>query len=182
MIPSIVAQEVTRALHDFLATGFGPSNPALATVLDDFLAEPENLLEVLQASFAALQNCECGRSATKDPQQDGCYRRFYAYRRNRDIENTSRGTAAGRSRLGGAHVKIGNCENGAGVGRHRAAAIRCRTCGGRPRTSDPFATRSWPELAVLPDRADERQAGDKRNRLALRTLPSDNVQPCEVRS
>ena len=32
MIPSTVAHEVTRALHDFLATGFGPSNPALAAV------------------------------------------------------------------------------------------------------------------------------------------------------
>ena len=30
MIPSTVAHKVTRALHDFLATGFGPSNPALA--------------------------------------------------------------------------------------------------------------------------------------------------------
>ena len=45
MIPSAVAHEVTLALHDFLATGFGPSNPALASVLDDFLAEPENLVK-----------------------------------------------------------------------------------------------------------------------------------------
>ena len=43
MIPSVVAAEVTGALRDFLATGFGPSNPALASVVDDFLAEPENL-------------------------------------------------------------------------------------------------------------------------------------------
>ena len=27
MIPSVVAHEVARALQDFLATGFGPSNP-----------------------------------------------------------------------------------------------------------------------------------------------------------
>ena len=52
MIPSIVAQEITRALHDFLATGFGPSNPALATVLDDFLAEPENLVKGPYLSIA----------------------------------------------------------------------------------------------------------------------------------
>ena len=36
MIASTVAHEVARALRDFLATGFGPSNPALVTVLDDF--------------------------------------------------------------------------------------------------------------------------------------------------
>ena len=43
MIPSAVTVEVTGALRDFLATGFGPSNPALAHVVDDFLARPENL-------------------------------------------------------------------------------------------------------------------------------------------
>ena len=43
MIPSTLAAEVTGALQDFLATGFGPSNPALATVVDDFLADPDNL-------------------------------------------------------------------------------------------------------------------------------------------
>ena len=29
MIPSVVAAEMTGVLRDFLATGFGPSNPAL---------------------------------------------------------------------------------------------------------------------------------------------------------
>ncbi|MCZ0945645.1 MAG: DEAD/DEAH box helicase [Gammaproteobacteria bacterium] len=43
MIPSTVAAEVTGALQDFLATGFSPSNPALASVVDDFLADAENL-------------------------------------------------------------------------------------------------------------------------------------------
>ena len=43
MIPSLVASEVTDALRDFLATGFGPSNPAMAGVMADFLAQPENL-------------------------------------------------------------------------------------------------------------------------------------------
>ncbi len=45
MIPSVVASEVTGALRDFLSTGFGPSNPALASVMDDFLAVPENLVK-----------------------------------------------------------------------------------------------------------------------------------------
>ena len=39
MIPSVVAAEVTGALRDFLATGFGPSNPTLAHVIDDLLSE-----------------------------------------------------------------------------------------------------------------------------------------------
>ncbi len=43
MIPSVVAAEVLHALCDFLLTGFKPSNPELAGVLDDFLAEPSNL-------------------------------------------------------------------------------------------------------------------------------------------
>ncbi len=43
MIPSLVANEVIGALRDFLNTGFGPSNPALAHVIDDFLADAENL-------------------------------------------------------------------------------------------------------------------------------------------
>ena len=52
MIPSVVASEVTGALRDFLATGFGPSNPALAGVVDDFLAEPGNLAKGPYLSIA----------------------------------------------------------------------------------------------------------------------------------
>ena len=52
MIPSVVASKVTGALRDFLATGFGPSNPALAGVVDDFLAEPENLAKGPYLSIA----------------------------------------------------------------------------------------------------------------------------------
>ena len=52
MIPSVVATEVAGALGDFLATGFGPSNPALAHVVDDFLAEPENLAKGPYLSIA----------------------------------------------------------------------------------------------------------------------------------
>ena len=58
--------------------------------LKDLLAKPENLLDVLRASFHALENCECGRGPSRDLQQDGCYRCVYAYRRSRDMENTSR--------------------------------------------------------------------------------------------
>ena len=43
MIPTVVADEVANALRDFLVTGFKPSNPGLASVIEDFLAEPANL-------------------------------------------------------------------------------------------------------------------------------------------
>ena len=52
MIPSVVAHEVARALQDFLAIGFGPSNPPLAHVLDDFLAQQENLVKGPYLSIA----------------------------------------------------------------------------------------------------------------------------------
>ena len=52
MIPSVVTAEVTDALRDFLATGFGPSNPGLAHVIDDFLAQPENLAKGPYLSIA----------------------------------------------------------------------------------------------------------------------------------
>ena len=52
MIPSVVASEIAGALRDFLATGFGPSNPALAGVVDDFLAEPGNLAKGPYLSIA----------------------------------------------------------------------------------------------------------------------------------
>ncbi len=45
MIPSTLAAEVTRALQDFLATGFGPSNAALSSVMEDFLDAPDNLVK-----------------------------------------------------------------------------------------------------------------------------------------
>ncbi len=45
MIPSTLAAEVTDALRDFLSTAFGPSNPPLSSVMDDFLANEENLLK-----------------------------------------------------------------------------------------------------------------------------------------
>ena len=43
MIPTVVADEVVQALRDFLITGFKPSNPEIASVIEDFLAEPSNL-------------------------------------------------------------------------------------------------------------------------------------------
>ena len=52
LIPSVVAAEVTGALRDFLTTGFGPSNPALAHVVDDFLADPEHLAKGPYLSIA----------------------------------------------------------------------------------------------------------------------------------
>ena len=52
MIPSVVAAEVTDALRDFLATGFGPSTPELASVVGDFLADPDYLAKGPYLSIA----------------------------------------------------------------------------------------------------------------------------------
>ncbi len=52
LIPSAVASEVADALRSFLSTGFGPSNPELAGVIDEFLAEPEDLVKGPYLSIA----------------------------------------------------------------------------------------------------------------------------------
>ena len=52
MIPTVVASEALVALHDFLKTGFGPSNPELSGVVDDFLADPDNLAKGPYLSIA----------------------------------------------------------------------------------------------------------------------------------
>ena len=52
MIPTVVADEVVHALRDFLVTGFTPSTPDLASVIDDFLAEPANLVRGPYLSLA----------------------------------------------------------------------------------------------------------------------------------
>ena len=69
MIPSVVASEVTGALRDFLATGFGPSSPALAGVVDDFLADPENLVKgpYLSVALPFRRAPEGGESFPKAP-------------------------------------------------------------------------------------------------------------------
>ena len=50
MIPSTLAAEVSGVLRDFLSTGFGPSNPAPANGVKDFLDDPDIL----------LTNCDAG--------------------------------------------------------------------------------------------------------------------------
>ena len=45
MIPSTLAAEVSGVLRDFLSTGFGPSNPALSNVVEDFLDDSDKLFK-----------------------------------------------------------------------------------------------------------------------------------------
>ncbi len=52
MIPTVVAAEVVQALRDFLITGFKPSTPELASVIENFLAEPANLVRGPYLSLA----------------------------------------------------------------------------------------------------------------------------------
>ena len=45
MIPSVVAAEVEEALRDFLVTSFSPSNPSLASLIEDFANDRENFVK-----------------------------------------------------------------------------------------------------------------------------------------
>ena len=68
MIPTVVASEVTGALRDFFAAGCGPSSPALAGVVDDFLADPENLVKgpYLSVAFSSGVNGELAGEGSMD--------------------------------------------------------------------------------------------------------------------
>ena len=62
MIPTVVASEALVALHDFLKTGFGPSNPELSGVVDDFLARPGQPGQgAVPVDRASLRACCGGR-------------------------------------------------------------------------------------------------------------------------
>ena len=69
MIPSVVASEALDALHDFLKTGFGPSNPELSGVVEDFLADPDNLAKgpYLSISLPFEQAAEGGELFPRIP-------------------------------------------------------------------------------------------------------------------
>ena len=69
MIPSVVASEVTGALCDFLTTGLGPSSPELASVVDDCLADPENLVKGPYLSVALPFRRVPRRSQNSSPWQ-----------------------------------------------------------------------------------------------------------------
>ena len=60
---------MVTALSDFLRTGFGPSNAALAGVLEDFLATPENLVKgpYLSVALPFQQAPEGGEPFPKAP-------------------------------------------------------------------------------------------------------------------
>jgi DEAD/DEAH box helicase domain-containing protein len=48
------------------------------------------LLDVVEKALVRLETCVC----VSDPEKDGCYRCLFAYRNSRDMEETSRATAA----------------------------------------------------------------------------------------
>ena len=53
------------------------------------MTEPEKLLSVFEKAREALKSCVCNQ----DPEKDGCYRCVFAYRRSREMAETSRDTA-----------------------------------------------------------------------------------------
>ena len=68
-------------LYDTVPSGTG--------YLKELMTEPEKLLSVFEKAREALKSCVCNR----DPEKDGCYRCVFAYRRSREMAETSRDTA-----------------------------------------------------------------------------------------
>ena len=68
-------------LYDVVPSGTG--------YLKELMTQPEKLLSVFEKAREALKSCVCNR----DPLKDGCYRCVFAYRRSREMAETSRDTA-----------------------------------------------------------------------------------------
>ncbi len=68
-------------LYDTVPSGTG--------YLKELMTEPEKLLSVFEKAREALKSCVCNQ----DPEKDGCYRCVFAYRRSREMAETSRDTA-----------------------------------------------------------------------------------------
>ncbi len=65
------------------------SVPGGTGYLQDLMASPQALLDVLKRAFDAMVACGCNQ----EPDKDGCYRCLYAYRNSYGMESTSRTTA-----------------------------------------------------------------------------------------
>ena len=63
--------------------------PSGTGYLKELMTEPEKLLSVFEKAREALKFCVCNQ----DPEKDGCYRCVFAYRRSREMAETSRDTA-----------------------------------------------------------------------------------------
>ena len=68
-------------LYDTVPSGTG--------YLKELMTGPEKLLSVFEKAREALGSCVCNQ----DPEKDGCYRCVFAYRRSREMAETSRDTA-----------------------------------------------------------------------------------------
>ena len=68
-------------LYDIVPSGTG--------YLKELMTQPEKLLSVFEQAREALKSCVCNQ----DPLKDGCYRCVFAYRRSREMAETSRDTA-----------------------------------------------------------------------------------------
>ena len=68
-------------LYDTVPSGTG--------YLKELMTEPEKLLSVFETAREALKSCV----RNQDPEKDGCYRCVFAYRRSREMAETSRDTA-----------------------------------------------------------------------------------------
>ena len=68
-------------LYDTVPSGTG--------YLKELMTEPAKLLSVFEQAREALKSCVCNL----DPEKDGCYQCVFAYRRSREMVETSRDTA-----------------------------------------------------------------------------------------
>ncbi len=66
-----------------------PPGTAAGTRGRRLMTQPEKLLSVFEKARDALKSCVCNQ----DPLNDGCYRCVFAYRRSREMAETSRDTA-----------------------------------------------------------------------------------------
>ena len=80
-------QEGEGAAHQYLL--LFDTVPSGTGYLKELMTEPEKVLSVFEKAREALKSCVCNQ----DPEKDGCYRCVFAYRRSREMAETSRDTA-----------------------------------------------------------------------------------------
>ena len=85
--PGEASMDDTGAAHQYLL--LYDTVPSGTGYLKELMTEPEKLLSVFENAREALKSCVCNQ----DPLKDGCYRCVFAYRRSREMAETSRDTA-----------------------------------------------------------------------------------------
>ena len=85
--PGAAPEDGGGAAHQYLL--LYDTVPSGTGYLKELMTEPAKLLSVFEKARDALRSCVCNQ----DPEKDGCYRCVFAYRRSREMAETSRDTA-----------------------------------------------------------------------------------------